>query len=189
MTSHSYNTRSNSLASNGNVPENSIEMSPEISSDNRPATLDTCELIIILEKKKLTRFDGLNRELMNIKDVTLKDLQIENQRLRSKINNLEEKVIEILHKIEVNVTTQDIKVCHRAGKSKKNSKKTITCFINGKYAKKVLFNRKVTLKDLRLVFQSRNRISKEDPEKLAAYCTGQILKAKNAYLIRITNLN
>ena len=40
MTSHCYNPRNNSLASNGNDLENSIEISPVGSSDNRPATLD-----------------------------------------------------------------------------------------------------------------------------------------------------
>ena len=43
----------------------------------------------------LTRFHGLDKELMNIKDVMIKDLQIENQQLHSKINNLEKKVISL----------------------------------------------------------------------------------------------
>ena len=43
----------------------------------------------------LTRFHGLDKELMNIKDVMIKDLQIENQQLHSKINNLERKVISL----------------------------------------------------------------------------------------------
>ena len=43
----------------------------------------------------LTRFHGLDKELMNIKDVMIKDLQIENQQLHSKINNLENKVISL----------------------------------------------------------------------------------------------
>ena len=45
-------------------------------------------------------------------------------------------------KIGVNALAQDIEGCHRIGKSKNNSKKTIICFINRKYAKKVLLNRK-----------------------------------------------
>ena len=43
----------------------------------------------------LKRFHGLDKELMNIKDVMIKDLQIENQQLHSKINNLENKVISL----------------------------------------------------------------------------------------------
>ena len=57
--------------------------------------LDTCKLIIHLQKKILPRFDGLDKKLLNIKDVTIKDLQVENQRLCSKINNLEEKVVSL----------------------------------------------------------------------------------------------
>ena len=90
MTSHSYNsynTKNNSLASNSNNLESR--------SDKRPATPNTSELIINLEKKMLTRFDGLDKELLNIKDVIIKDLQIENQRLCSKINNSEKKVISL----------------------------------------------------------------------------------------------
>ena len=86
---------------------------------------------------------------LNIKNVIIKDLQIENQQFRSKINDLEkkvfsleengnlleqygrrnnleimgvsdnledekleEKVIEILQKIELNVSTKDIEACH-----------------------------------------------------------------------------
>ena len=71
MTSHNYNIRQNSLASN----ENS---SPE-----------TSELIINLESKLLLRFDYLDKKMLNLKDVTIKDLQVENQRLRNKIYNLE----------------------------------------------------------------------------------------------------
>ena len=56
MKSHSYGNRNNFLASKENGPENSTEISPEISSDNRPATFDTCELIINLEKKYFNSF-------------------------------------------------------------------------------------------------------------------------------------
>ena len=38
---------------------------------------------------------------------------------------IEEKVIEILEKIEVNVSTQDIEACHRVKKSKNNLKKLL----------------------------------------------------------------
>ena len=56
--------------------------------------------------------------------------------------DLEEKVIKILDKIEVNVTSKDIEACHRVGKSRNNSKKTIIRFVNRKFAKKALVNRK-----------------------------------------------
>ena len=138
MTSHNYNTRLNSLASNENC------------------NLEKFELIINLESKFLLRFDNLDKEMLNLKDVIIKDLQVEDQRLHKKINKLEEKVIllegnnnsleqygrrnsletteipsdvddqnleekeiEILDKIEVNVSSKDIEPCLQVGKSKK----------------------------------------------------------------------
>ena len=73
MTSHNYNTRQNLLASNEN------------------STPEASELIINLESKLLLRFDNFDKEILNLKDVIIKDLQVENQRLYNKINNLEKK--------------------------------------------------------------------------------------------------
>ena len=73
MTSHNYNTKQNLLASNEN-------RNPE-----------TSKLIINLGSKLLLRFDNLDKEMLNLKDVIIKYLQVENQRLRNKINNLEKK--------------------------------------------------------------------------------------------------
>ena len=41
------------------------------------------------------RFDGLDNELLNLKDVIIKNLQVENERLRKKINVLENKILTI----------------------------------------------------------------------------------------------
>ena len=110
--------------------------------------------------------DGLDKELLNLKDVIIKDLQVENQRLRMKVNNLEnkvmslemngnhleqygrrnnleitgipddisdenleEKVIQVLSEIQVNVSSSDVEACHRIGKSKNSSKKKNNCMI------------------------------------------------------------
>ena len=70
MTSHTYSTRHNSLVSN----------------ENR--TPETSELIINLESNLLSRFDNLDKEMLNLKHVIIKDLQVQNQRLRNEINNL-----------------------------------------------------------------------------------------------------
>ena len=165
---HTYNTRQNSVTVNENENVPSTPEPPNFS-----------ELIKNLERNLLTRFDGVDKELLNLKDVIIKDLQIENQRLRNKVNNLEkrvisleeegnrleqygrrnnvemtgipddvsdadleEKVIEILDKIDVNVTSKEIEACHRVGKSRNNSKKTIVRFVNRKFAKKAIVNRK-----------------------------------------------
>ena len=90
--------------------------------------------------------------------------------------NLEGKVIEILDKIEVNVSSKDIKACHRIGKSKDNSKKTI-CFVNRKYAKKAPLNRKnlkhldkssIGLSNCNNIFINENLTPMNN--KLAFYC-------------------
>ena len=57
--------------------------------------------------------------------------------------NLEEKVIEILDKSDLNVSSKDIEACHRMGKSKNFSKTTIVRFINRKHAIKPLSIEKV----------------------------------------------
>ena len=64
--SHNYNVRQNSLVSDEN------------------STSETFELIITLESKLLSRFDKLDKEMLNLKDFIIKDLQVENQRLRNK---------------------------------------------------------------------------------------------------------
>ena len=43
--------------------------------------------------KSISRFDGLDKEILNLKDVISKNLQDENQRLRKKVSDLESKVI------------------------------------------------------------------------------------------------
>ena len=86
MMSHSYNTRNNSLASNGNDLESR--------SNNRPATHNTCKLIISLEKK-IKFFECLHKEPLNIKNIIIKGFQIENQQLCSRINNLEKQVVSL----------------------------------------------------------------------------------------------
>ena len=166
---HNYNTRNNSI-----VPTDQND-TPE----NNPTHCETSDLIRNLEKKMLSRFDGLDKEILNIKDIIIKDLQIENQRLRKKVNDLqkriisseesinsleqygrrnnieisgipesvddkklEEKVVEVLNKIDVNISTSDIEACHRLGKFKNKQRKTIIRFVNRKHAKTALLNRK-----------------------------------------------
>ena len=73
MTSHNYNTRKNSLASNEN------------------SNAETSKLIINLKSKLLLRFHNLDKEMLNLKDVIIKDLQAKNQRQCNKINNPEKK--------------------------------------------------------------------------------------------------
>ena len=54
-------------------------------------------------------------------------------------NQLEEKVVDILKAIDVNITTNEIEACHRLGKKKKN---VIVRVINRKHCLKPLQNKK-----------------------------------------------
>ena len=186
MSSHNYNTRLNSLSSIEESTLTEVSASNDTNDDtssranaNTTQFSETATLIINLEKKMTSRFDGLDNELLNLKDVIIKNLRVENERLRKKVNvlenkiltlesehnsleqygrrnnientgipdsvsdqNLEEKVVDILNEITVNVSAKDIEACHRVGVSKNSSKKTIVRFINRKHAKKAFLSRK-----------------------------------------------
>ena len=149
------------------------------SKSNETNAYVVIKLHVLLNYVNNSRFDGLGNELLNLKDVIIKNLQIENEPLRKKINvfenkiltlesehnsleqygrrnnikitgisdrapnqNLEEKAVDILNEISVNVSPTDIEACHRVGVSKYSSKKTIVRFINRKHTKKALISRK-----------------------------------------------
>ena len=170
MTQHGYNTKGNSISEGNLIPDvNSISEKDDL----------TPSIIQKLEEKLLSRMDGLSAEIVNMKDVIIKNLQIDNERLRKKVDALEDKVIaleknenlleqygrrnnleitgipdnvshsdlenkvlDILNSIDVKVTSVDIEACHRIGKSMKNSKRTIVRFVNRKFSKQALYNRK-----------------------------------------------
>ena len=100
MSSHNYNTRLNFLtsieestptdasASNGTVVDTSSQTNINTSQVSKTAIL-----IINMEKKMTTRFDGLDYELLNLKDVIIKNLQVQNERLTKKLNVLENKIL------------------------------------------------------------------------------------------------
>ena len=50
-------------------------------------------------------------------------------------NNLEEKVISVFANVGIDVKFNNIEACHRIGKSRNSSKKTIVRFTNRKFAK------------------------------------------------------
>ena len=79
LMSHPYQTRSQTF---------------DGSSDTSGTTFSfaTSENITNLETKLLSRFDELTKELLNVKDVIIKNLQAENERLRGKVCSLESKV-------------------------------------------------------------------------------------------------
>ena len=94
MSSHNYNTRLNSLTSNEEsaLTNDAIVDAPSQTNATASQFSITATLIINLEKKMTSRFDGLDIVLLNLKDVIIKNLQVENERLRKKVNVLENKV-------------------------------------------------------------------------------------------------
>ena len=155
MSSHDYNARLNSLSSieestplEVSASNDTIVDTPSQTNTNTTQCSETATLIINLEKKMTSRFDGLDNELLHLKDVIIKNFQVENEHLRKKVNvlenkiltlesehnsleqygrrndieitgipdsvpdqNLEEKVVDILNEITVNVSAKDIEAC------------------------------------------------------------------------------
>ena len=100
MSSHNYNTRLNSPTSiEESIPaevrtsNDTIVDTPSQTNANITQFSETATSIINLEKKMTSRFDGLDNELLNLKDLIIKNLQVENQRLRKKVNVLENKIL------------------------------------------------------------------------------------------------
>ena len=91
LTSHSYKTRSQTFdgGSDTSVTTTSIATSENITN---------------LETKSLSRFDELSKELLNVKDSIIKNLQAENEFLGEKVSNLENKVTSL--KINQNMLEQ-----------------------------------------------------------------------------------
>ena len=151
MTPHNYNTRLNSFTWNEETTLTEVSTSNDAIVDAPSQTnvtssqfSETATLIVNLEKRTTYRFDGLDNELLNLRDVTTKNPQVENERLRKKVNDLENKflTLESEHNlIEQYVRRNNIEI-HRVGVSKNNSKKTIVYFINRKHTKKALISRK-----------------------------------------------
>ena len=56
--------------------------------------------------------------------------------------NLEHSVIEMFKAADIQISHNDVEDCHRIGKSKGNSKKTIVRLVNRKYCKQILYNRR-----------------------------------------------
>ena len=109
-------------------------------------------------------------EINNLKDVIIKRLQDVNATFRERCSKLEQRLVVFesstsnleqygiwnniviscvpdsvdINHLEVLVTSNDIKACHRIGKKNNriNRTKTIIWFVNRRYAKKALFNKK-----------------------------------------------
>ena len=56
--------------------------------------------------------------------------------------NLEHSVVEIFIAADIQISHNDVEDCHRIGKFKGNSKKTIVRLVNHKYCKQMLYNKR-----------------------------------------------
>ena len=107
--------------------------------------------------------------------------------------DLESKVTSVVSDIDVNIESREVEDCHRIGKSNNGSKKTIIRFINRKYCKKALLNRKQLeriglkkhqfLSDTR-IFITENLMVKNEP--LAFNC--RQLKKGTIYLAHLQRM-
>ena len=76
MSNHGYRTRNNTPPT-----ENQTSQQSNVSTDQ--SSNDEAALIARLESKLLSRFDNLSTEFRNLKDVIIKNLKIENERLKN----------------------------------------------------------------------------------------------------------
>ena len=79
LMSHSYKTRSQTFDGSSDTSGTTVSVA-------------TSENITNLETKLLSRFDELTKELLNVKDVIIKNLSAKNEHLREKVCRLESKV-------------------------------------------------------------------------------------------------
>ena len=88
MSSHGYHTRSNAPPTENQTPQQS-----NVSTDQ--SSNDETSLIARLESKLLSRFDNLSTEFLNLKDIIIKNLQIENERSRNRVSYLSKRIVSL----------------------------------------------------------------------------------------------
>ena len=93
MSSHNYNMKLNFLApieestpSEVSTSTDAIVDTPFETNANTSEVSGTATLVVSLEKKVTSIFDGLDNGILNLKDVIIKNLQVENEKLRKKAN-------------------------------------------------------------------------------------------------------
>ena len=85
MTSHVYNTRNNPVLT---IEEN-------VSSEANFETSESLVIFLSLQKKLILRFDGFDKEILNLRDVIIKNLQVDTHHLSKKVSYLESKAISL----------------------------------------------------------------------------------------------
>ena len=158
---HDYNTRSKEISDSKIIVEIS-KLREELVENFKKSFTDIKDEIINLKEVIIKNLQNENKRLNDV----VNQLQEKIISLESKSNsleqyvrqnnmeingipnsisddNLESTVTNVLSKAtNVHVTADDIEACHKIGKSKGNSKKTIVRFINRKHRKWAFVNRK-----------------------------------------------
>ena len=75
--------------------EENVSSDTNFKASESSVIYETVNLILSLEKKLISRSDGLDKEILTLKDVIIRNLQVENQCLRKKVSDLESKVISL----------------------------------------------------------------------------------------------
>ena len=88
MSNHGYHTRNNTPPTEQRIPPQS-NVSTDKSSNNELSQIGR------LAAKRLSRFDNLSTEFLNLKDIIIKNLQIDNERLRNQVSYLHKKVVSL----------------------------------------------------------------------------------------------
>ena len=88
MSNQSYHHRNNTPPTENQTPQQS-----NVSTDQ--SSNDETSQIARLESKLLSRFDNLSTEFLNLKDVFIKNLQIENESLRNRVSYLNKRIVSL----------------------------------------------------------------------------------------------
>ena len=88
MSNHSYHTRNNTPPT-----ENQTLQPSNVSTDQ--SSNDETSQIARLESKLLSRFGNSSTEFLNLKDFIIRNLQIENERLRNRVSYLNKIIVSL----------------------------------------------------------------------------------------------
>ena len=91
MISHVYNTRNNPVST---IAEN-VSSDENLKASEFSVISERADLILNLKKKLISRFNGSGKEVLNLKDVIIKNLQVKNQQLKKKVSDLKSMIISL----------------------------------------------------------------------------------------------
>ena len=91
MMSHVYNTKNNPIS----ITEENVLSDTNFEASQSAIISETTNLILNFGKKLISRFNGLDKEVLNLKHIIIKNPQVEIQRFRKKVSDVENEVISV----------------------------------------------------------------------------------------------